>query len=123
MQFTLDMGEGANFIRSYEKGKITINNTTYHASLIVGPETIISDWSPQKFSDLTMNDLEIIKNLQPEVVLLGTGAQLHFLPQTMEYLFIQQGIGIEVMTTAAACRTYNVLMAEHRKVIAGLIID
>ncbi|CAN5340884.1 Mth938-like domain-containing protein [soil metagenome] len=123
MQFTLDMGDGANFIRAYEAGKITVNDTIYQTSLIVTPETIISSWPPHSLQELVIADLEMIKTLAPEVVLLGTGTILHFPPQELLLTLTQSGIGVEVMTTAAACRTYNVLMAERRKVVAGLIID
>lgn len=123
MQFTLDMGEGANFIRAYEAGTVVVNDTAYYASLIVSPETIIPSWSPHSLQELAVADLEIIKSLNPEVVLIGTGESLQFPPQALLLTLTQQGIGVEVMTTAAACRTYNVLMAERRRVVAGLIID
>jgi len=112
-----------NIIRSYAFGRITVNQDTYTTSLIITPERIVADWRPECFSDLIASDFDTICDLRPEVVLLGTGERLLFpTPELIRPLVAAQ-IGFEVMDTGAACRTYNVLMSEGRRVAAALLMD
>lgn len=122
MKIQLETAAG-NIIRSYAFGRITVNQDIYTASLIITPERIVADWRPEHFADLIASDFERIRDLQPEVVLLGTGARLLFpAPELIRPLVTAQ-IGFEVMDTGAACRTYNVLMGEGRRVAAALLMD
>jgi uncharacterized protein len=112
-----------NIIRSYAFGRITVNQETFTTSLIITPERIVADWRPEHFSDLIASDFDTICDLRPEVVLLGTGKHLLFpAPELIRPLVAAQ-IGFEVMDTGAACRTYNVLMGEGRRVAAALLMD
>ena len=113
---------GANFIRSYTAGCVTIGQDAYRASLIVTPERIIADWPPQTVEELTASHLEVVAALAPEVVILGTGARLRFPPPAHFLPLIATGIGYESMGTGAACRTDNVLMGEGRRVAAVLLM-
>lgn len=122
MQFNLDSNIGKYQVTSYEPGKVIINKQIYTRSLIITAEQLMTDWGPQTFSELTADHLKSVLNLAPHIVILGTGEKQHFLAQELALLFLQQGIGIEVMNTDAACRTYNVLMSEGRNVVAGLIL-
>jgi uncharacterized protein len=123
MDITLERGGGRHLIRGYEHGHIIVNDKHYVRSLIVTPERLISEWPPQALAELREVHLETIIGLRPEVVLLGTGAHLIFpAPKIMAY-FGQRAIGLEAMDTAAACRTYNVLMSEGRAVAAALLVD
>lgn len=122
MQIRLDTPSGQNVIRAYERGRVTVNQETYRASLLVTPERVIPDWPPQSFGALAPAHFERVAALEPEIVLLGTGARLHFPPAPLFHLLVRQGIGFEVMDTGAACRTYNVLMAEGRRVVAALLM-
>jgi len=123
MQLTLDTALGSYYIRSYEPGKIIINNEPpITNSIIVTAKQLINPWQPRLVSELTAEHLVKIFELDPEVVLLGTGKQLTFPVQGLLEQFYQNKIGIEVMNTAAACRTYNVLMSEGRRVIAALLL-
>lgn len=90
-------------------------------SFIIAPRHLIRDWPPQRFEELAEAHLQLLTSLSPEVVLLGTGARLRFPNSAWLAGFHQQRIGVEIMDTGAACRTYNVLMAEGRKVAAALI--
>ncbi len=109
-------------IRSYEPGKLTINDTVYRRSVVVMPERIIEDWQPQSFDELTTEYvLELIK-LELEILILGTGATLRFPSAEVTGRLAEQGIGLEVMDTAAACRTYNILVSEDRRVVAALLM-
>ena len=122
MEFTLDMGEGQNQIRAYEPGKIQINETTYHTSVIVTPTKIVTHWNVNHCDQLTQKHIVKWLELKPDVVLLGTGENLIFPEADIFIPLTTVSVGVEVMTTAAACRTYNVLMAEGRHVVAAMII-
>ncbi|MFL6621583.1 MAG: Mth938-like domain-containing protein [Sulfurifustis sp.] len=121
MKIQLESGAGRNIIRSYTAGRITVNQEVFTGSLIVTPDRIIGDWRPQAFADLTAADFDTISRLNPEVVLLGTGARLQFPAPALTRVMVVANIGFEVMDTGAACRTYNVLMAEGRTVVAALL--
>jgi len=120
----LDLDENhANFqIKAYKPGNIQINETTYTHSIIISPERFIDYWKPQSISELTQNDLAIIIDLSPAILLIGTGSTLVFPDLEVYGDLINEGIGIEVMDTSAACRTYIALTAENRNVAAALII-
>ena len=122
MQLSLDTGNGNYRIRAYEPGNITINNDHYQSSMIVTPKQLVSDWPPQTIAELLTAHLQDLLIDKPEVILLGTGSQCVFPEQDVLAPIRTQQIGLEIMDTAAACRTFNVLMAEGRQVVAGLII-
>jgi len=112
-----------NIIRSYAFGRITVNQDIYTTSLIITPERIVTNWRPECFSDLIASDFDTVCNLRPEVVLLGTGERLLFPAPELVRPLVAAQIGFEVMDTGAACRTYNVLMGEGRRVAAALLMD
>lgn len=91
-------------------------------SFIISAKQLIRDWPPHSIETLTEHDFALIAELNPEVVILGTGSQLEWPKQSLFRPLIEKGIGVEVMGTAAACRTYNILSFEGRQVAAGLII-
>ncbi len=122
MKIHLESGAGQNLISEYGPGQITVNQQIYRRSLVLTPQSVIADWPPDSFGDLLNKHFEIIASLKPEVVLLGTGARLK-LPRVDCYRsLIEAGIGLEVMDTGAACRTYNILMSDGRRVAAALLI-
>ena len=122
MKLSLDSAAAANFIRAYGRGTLTINEETVSRSVIVTPERIIHDWPPQTFEQLEHAHFEGLAALEPAVVLLGTGERLRFPTPAHSAFLLERGIGLEVMDTAAACRTYNILAAEGRKVAAALLM-
>lgn len=112
----------ANLVTSYGEGYVTILRDRYESSLIVLPDEVIADWPPQDFDSLRPEHLTALVERNPEIVLLGTGNKLRFpRPEVMRPL-IELGRGYEVMDVAAACRTYNILVAEGRRVAAALIL-
>lgn len=116
-----DPGEG-HLILGYESGRIQVGGRAYTRGLIVSPERIVSDWGPDRAADLSAEHFEAIIALEPQVIILGTGERQVF-PDPRTYVAaLQRGLGVEVMDTGAACRTYNILMSEGRKVAAGLIM-
>lgn len=122
MQLTLDKPLGNYQIRSYQMGNIQVNDQHFHHSIIVSPYQLINDWPPQTLIEMTAEHVEIILNLNPDVVLLGSGTTFSFPDTNVLAGFYQQQIGIEVMDTGSACRTYNVLAAEGRQVVAALLV-
>ncbi len=123
MKLTQEYGTATYRIRSYERGRIRINDELIEASVVVTPELLIRDWAPQRPDQLGVADLAPIIDFRPEVVLLGTGVQQRFPDRSVLRELLTRGIGVEVMDTGAACRTYNILMAEDRRVAAALILD
>ena len=122
MKIHLESGIGQNLIRAYAPGRITINEEVYTTSLIVTPRQVVTEWPPASFADLLAGHFEIITPLQPEVVILGTGARLQFPAPSLTRSLVEAGIGLEVMDTGAACRTYNFLMSDGRRVVAALLM-
>lgn len=123
MKIHLERGAGLNIIRAYDVGTVRIKDDEYRHSLIVTPATVIADWAPQGFDQLQPEHFRQIAVLMPEVVLLGTGVRLRFPHPGMTRALIDANIGMEVMDTGAACRTYNILLAEGRNVAAALLLD
>jgi uncharacterized protein len=123
LDITQEFGSGSYRIRGYEPGRVVINDRGYTRSLIVTPDRLEPEWPPRTLADVQRPHLESIVALQPEVVLLGTGQRLRFPGPELMAFFLERRIGIEAMDTAAACRTFNVLMAEGRAVVAALLMD
>ena len=109
-----------NTFTGYGSGFVKVNEVRHASSLIVLPEEL-HPWSAQSFIALTPEDFARIAALRPEVVLLGTGERLRFPHPRLTQALAAARIGLEVMDMQAACRTYNILMAEERKVAAALL--
>lgn len=122
MELNLDSGEGQYHIGGYGDGFIQINDEKVDHSIIVSPNKLVDPWPPQSLAELTANHFLLLFDLKPEIVLLGTGSRLSFPDPALLADFYAKKMGIEIMDTAAACRTYSVLMAEGRKVAAALLI-
>ncbi len=122
MKLHLTTAENNNLITGYSQHHIDINKHQHLASLIVMPQKIITNWGVENFAELTPQKFVAIAELNPEVVLLGTGEQHQFLHPAIFQALTNKGIALECMTTAAACRTYNILMSEGRNVLAALIL-
>lgn len=122
MKIQLESGGNANVIRAYAPGSVTINQEIHRTSVVVTPERIIAHWPPRAFADLAAEHFEAVCALAPEIVLLGTGTRLQFPAPALTQSLMRAGIGFEVMDTGAACRTYNVLMGEGRRVAAALLM-
>jgi len=121
MRFAQDQTEG-NTISAYAPGEITINEQVIRTSVIVTPTQLITDWLPEHFEELDATHLSRLEELTPEIIVIGTGETLRFPDPRHTAGFLTQGIGVEVMDTNAACRTYNVLRSEDRNVVAVLLL-
>ena len=121
MDLTLEQPGDHLFIRSVSSRGIQVVNDFYSSSIIVSSQQVIPDWPVNSVENITQQHLEKVLVLDPELVLIGTGAGQKFLPPRQMMFFYSRNIGVEVMTTDAACRTFNVLVSESRKVVAALI--
>jgi uncharacterized protein len=104
----------------YGEGYVMVNDQRFERSLVVMPERLWTDWPATSFEALEAAHLEALVPLDREVILLGTGAKLRFPPPAV--MRPLAGRGLEVMDVPAACRTYNILVAEGRKVAAALLL-
>ena len=109
-------------IQSVSPTAITVNGETYGETIALSPETVLTGWPAKSIGDLSDDDFRAILDGSPEMVLLGTGAQNIFAPRDLIFAFARRGVGLEVMDTAAAARTFNVLASEGRKVAAVLYL-
>lgn len=110
-------------VTGYDDQGVEINAERFQFSLIVMPETAPRAWNVASFEALTAEHFEQIEQDKPDVVILGTGARQRFVHPRLIASLAARHIGVESMDSKAACRTYNVLMGEGRKVTLALIIE
>ena len=122
MKFTLAERAEGYVIEAYGDGQVLVNGVRYAHSIVIMPDRIIEQWRPQSLQTLESADFETLHTLNPDLVVLGTGTSQHFIAPALASPLIKRGIGLEVMNTPAACRTYNILMAEGRRVAAALLL-
>jgi uncharacterized protein len=122
MKFTLENNPNLNFIRAYSAEELKIGEHSIRSSCIVMADKLITHWPPASLDELQANHLEPIFELQPELVLLGTGARQRFPSGEVRAAFAAQKIGLEAMDLGAACRTFNILVQEDRRVAAALFL-
>lgn len=114
---------GLNLFTAYGDNYAAVNHEKYEKNLILLPESLIPAWTTATINSLTEADMNILLGLGTEIILLGTGKRLRFPPGALLRPFAPAGIGLEIMDLKAACRTYNILAAEGRKVAAALLYD
>ena len=112
-----------NYIHGYHDQQIKINDSIYTSSLILTPSQIITPWINQEIVALSIDDFKAIIELSPEIVIVGNASSQQIDSQAITIALSQQGIGAEFMGLGPACRTYNVLMLEKRKVVAAFLFD
>jgi len=122
LKLHLNTGNSKKTFTSHGEGYVTVSGERFEHSLVVTPEQVLTDWLPQGFDNLGETQFAYFLPLKPEILLLGTGAQQRFLHPRLYRALTAAGIGVEFMDTAAACRTYNILMAEDRRVVAGILL-
>ena len=121
MDLSLDVPQNHLFIRSMDKRGIRVADEYYVSPFILSAQQIIPAWQAESLDEINASSLRPIFEMQPEVVLIGCGKTQAFLPPAVQMLFFRRDIGLEVMTTGAACRTFNVLASEGRQVVAALL--
>ena len=122
MELTLQTNQELLLVRSVSQGSITIGEVDYSSSLILLPDAIDRHWDITASEQLTVEHATALLKHGPEVVILGTGQQLVFPSQEFNYTLMRNGVGCEVMDTRAACRTYNILASEDRRVLGAFIL-
>lgn len=123
MHLTLERPDHEFFLRGADGGVALVNDRRLTASFVVAPNTLLESWPVTDARSLAPDDLAPLLALQPEVILLGSGATQVFPPAATLAACLSRGIGLEVMTNAAAARTFNVLAGEGRRVVAGFILS
>lgn len=123
MRFTRDPTSSVNLVRSYGPGELRVNDTVYHHSVIVAAASIRAEPSLASVAELSAEHAQHMLDFEPELVLIGTGGRQVFPPAAFGARFLESGIGFEVMDTGAACRTFNVLVSEQRRVVALLLVQ
>lgn len=119
----LDTNSNRNLFTEYGEGYVAVNGKQYRQAVVVMAGEVRTDWTAANFASLKQAHFDYFLALKPEVLLLGTGAKQQFAHPSLYRELIQAGISIEFMDTPAACRTYNILVAEDRKVVAAVLID
>ena len=123
MQLNLERPDYTWYLRGADGDHALVNERVLRASFVICPDTLVEDWPVANAAALTTMQVEPLLALKPELVLLGTGARQVFPPSVVLATFLTRGLGVEVMTNAAAARTYSVLAGEGRRVVAGFVID
>jgi uncharacterized protein len=122
MQISLDRGTGSFAISAYGDGFVIVNEQRIETSCIVMPEHLSTDWPPQRSTELESAHMVDVAAHGAEIIIVGTGATQVFPSPDVLAPLVTHGVGFEIMDTRAACRTYNILMAEGRNVVAALIM-
>ena len=122
MKFAEDNTNDRYMIQSVEPGRIRVAGRQFTQSLLVLPDRVVANWGPGSADELNANLLKDLLEYEPEIVILGTGTRQVFPSPRLFVPLMDMGVGYEVMATDAACRTYNVLLAEGRRVLAALIM-
>jgi uncharacterized protein len=122
MRFTQDLTSNVNIIRSYGQGELRINDEVFTNTMIVSASSLRAEPGLANVADLTAEHAAHILEFEPELVLIGTGQRQVFPEAAFGAQFLRSGIGFEAMNTGAACRTFNVLVSEQRRVVALLIL-
>ncbi|MCG6965571.1 MAG: Mth938-like domain-containing protein [Chromatiaceae bacterium] len=122
MKMSLDNASGVNVVNSYEPGRVQIRDQVFTTSMIVLPKLLLPDWEPRQAASLRAVHFQPILQRRPEIVIVGTGETQVFPDAGVFAALMDLGIGFEVMHNSAACRTYNILLAEDRRAALALIL-
>lgn len=123
MKFQPDTASGGNLITRHEPGRIFVGSSAHNGAVIVPWAGDVLPWPVAGFESLEARHFTQLAALKPELVIFGTGSHIRFVHTSLLADLINAGIGVESMDTAAACRTYNVLVSELRSVVAALLVS
>lgn len=122
MELTHDRAEGYFFIRAVREHSVVVIDRELSSSFLIAPDQVVEGWPVRAIEELDETTVKAIAELEPELVILGSGRDQQFPEQTVLLPLLRQGIGVEVMHNPAAGRTYNLLAGEGRKVVAAFIL-
>lgn len=117
-----DPTDGLNLVSSYTESSITVNGQVWQTHVVLPTRGPVMPWPVGGFDALSPNDFASLSALEPELVIFGSGPRLRFVHPAQLQALMQRRIGLETMDTPAACRTYNILAAEGRRVVAALLL-
>ena len=123
MKLQADRIEGQNAIARHGPGGVIVNGVEHRSSVLVPWRGTVAAWPVADFAALAEVHFEMLAELKPELVIFGSGSRIRFAHPALLRALIERRIGVETMDTAAACRTYNVLLAEGRSVLAALLFE
>lgn len=122
MKLHLSSGSAQNIFTAHGDGYVAINGRPYRHAVAVMPDRVLEDWRPAGFEAMSAQDFSFFLAHRPDVLLLGTGIEQRFVHPELHRALTDAGIAVECMNTPAACRTYNILVAEDRKVAAAILL-
>ena len=122
MKLRLTQDTSLQLFSGYGAGFVAVNNVRYEKCVVVSPQAVI-EWGVSDFEALTAANFDFIESMKPEIVILGTGAVQRFPRPELTRALAAGGVGVEVMDSRAACRTYNILATEGRKVLAAVLVE
>jgi uncharacterized protein len=123
VKFQPDRLDGVNAITAYTADTLSVNAQPWQQSIVVPYQGDTQAWPCARFEDLSEAHFESLLALRPELLIVGTGRAHRFVSPALTRSLIAQRIGVECMDTRAACRTYNILVSEGRKVVAALLLE
>jgi len=123
MKIDRERAEGKNVFTAYDEGWVEVSGRRHSANIAVSGERIVTGWTAGGFEGLQVEEVEALAAMKPEILLLGSGRVFRFPSPALLAPIYAARIGVEVMDTRAACRTYNILLAEGRAVVAAIIVD
>ena len=122
MKFHLIQSDNKNLITGYDLNWVEVNQERHQTSLIITPNQLLLEWPVKTIKDIKENSFDAIESFNIEIILLGTGnTQEHLEPKILEY-FSKKNMAVECMNNQSACRTYNILANEERKVLLALML-
>lgn len=110
-------------IHAYGEGWVSVNGERHSQSLVISSHGSLQAWDCQRFEDLQTHHFDLLVASEPEIVLFGSGSRLRFAHPGLLRNLLDRQIGVETMDTLAACRTYNILAGEGRRVVAALLVE
>ena len=122
MQLNLEHPDHEFFLRAADGDAVRVNERQLTASFVLAPNTLIEGWPVREVKAMAPDDLDTVLALDPEVILLGSGATQAFPPAAVLAHCLRRGVGLETMTNAAAARTFNVLAGEGRRVVVAFVL-
>ena len=122
MKFHLIQSDNKNLITGYDLNWVEINQVRYQSSLIVTPDQLLLEWSVKTIEGIKEDSFEAVESLNAEIILLGTGNTQQHLHQRLLEFFSKKNMAVESMSNQSACRTYNILANEERKVLLALML-
>ncbi len=122
MDLSLDRPDNYLFVRRVGARSVTVVDREFTQSFLLAPDRAVENWPVSASSELNVGHVDAILELKPELVILGTGERQVFPDPAFMAGLLRKGIGIEVMDNGAAARTYDLLAAENRRVVAAFIL-